>query len=209
MTTLCPPEITENGAILSSYTRGQLKPVLPRPFAYPVTTPEPVGKLDLQMILPKASERTLEVFSGEDADSVFGKRYEPRMMTPEARAYRLMFSPKKDSLDEEFFAVMRLYADEAKEPLPVQVQKYPEVLVTSVADRVVILKRNIFFLSRRLAITLPESKGARQIMIYGLKPGQWRVIPEGESPIMLSVKEGQNTAFFTSAATHLRISPED
>lgn len=209
VTTLRPPELTENGAILSSYTRGQLKPVLPRPFAYPVKTPEPVGKLDLQMLIPKASERTLQVFSGEDADSVFGKRYEPRMLTPEAKAYRLMFSPKKDSAEEEFFAVMRLYAEDEKNPLPMQVQELPEVLVTCVADRVVILKRNVSFLSRRLEITLPESKGPRQIMIYGLKPGQWRIAPEGEMPLMLSVKEGQNTAFFTSGASHFRISPED
>ena len=208
VTTLRPPEKSAHGAILTSYTRGQLQPTLPRPFAYKVDKPEPTGKLALQMFLPKEEERTLEILSGEEADSVFGKRYEPRQITPEARAHRLLFSPKRDSSQEEFFVVMQLYAEEESSPLPVQVQELPSLLVTTFTDRAVIQKRNAPFLSEKFEFSLPETTATRQILIAGLQAGKWNITTEAGERFELSVEDGKNTAFFTSKATRFTLIPQ-
>ena len=205
VTTLMPPERTANGVLLTSYTRGQLKPTLPRPFAYQVKVQEPHGKLDVQMFLPKNAERTLEVFSGAEADSVFGKYYQSPLNTPETHAHRVMFSPRQPASAVEFFAVMQLYGEEERTPLPVEFQEQQEVLVAAITNRVVVLKRNVPLLTSGFEFTLPATQDEREILLYGLQEGKWIITPSGGLAIPVVVQSGRHTAFLTSKATCFRV----
>ena len=185
--TLNPPEPTAAGVVLRNGDLG-LK-----------------GRVDVRMLLPRPEERTVEILSGADANSVFGTRFEaPFADRPEANGHRILFSPKANRAGETFLAVLTM-ADESAPGLPVALDETEEAFVLSLADRVVVLPRAGGLLDGPFAIRIPDGS-SRQLLVAGLAPGDWSLAGEKET-FAVRVAEGRHTAFAVVQAGVLRIQP--
>jgi heparin/heparan-sulfate lyase len=186
--TLNPPEQTADGVILRNGDLGLR------------------GKVDLRMLLPKPDERTLEILSGPDANSVFGTRFEaPFPDRPEANGHRLLFSPKENRTREAFLTVMTM-ADEAAPELPVSLAETETAYVLSLADRVVVLSRTGTLIDKAFAIEVAPG-GNRQLLLTGLAPGAWSVTG-GPIACNVRVEAGKHTAFAVVPGGSYRIQPQ-
>lgn len=186
--TLNPPEPTADGVILRNGSVGGN------------------GKVDLRMLLPRPAERTLDILSGPDANSVFGTRFEaPFPDRPEANGHRLLFSPKADR-DQEVFLTVMLMTDETAPELPVALAETEAAYVLSLADRVVALSRTGKLIEAAFAIEVPPGDN-RQLLLAGLAPGTWS-IAGGQTACNVRVEAGKHTAFAVVPGGSYRIAPQ-
>jgi len=175
LNTLNPPEQTTDGAVLRGGDLG-LK-----------------GRVDVRMLRPRPAERTLQVLSGPDANSVFGTRFEaPFADRPEANGHRLLFSPTAARPEEVFLTVLTM-ADEKAPELPVQLAETEAVFVLTLADRAVVMGRHGRLLERGFTIDLPPGEGW-QLLLTGLAPGTWG-LSGGPTSYNLRIVEGRHTGF--------------
>ncbi len=173
--TLHQPERTADGAVLHSSDLG-LK-----------------GRVNVHMLRPRPDERTLDILSGPDANSVFGTRFEPPFADrPEATGHRLMFSPKAARDRESFLTVMTMGTEDAPE-LPVNVAETDTVYVVTLADRAVVLGKAGELLEQGFSLELPAGRNW-QLLVAGLAPGTWSVTGTAASH-HLPVAAGRHTAF--------------
>ncbi len=176
--TLNPPKPTPAGLILSNSDAGQ------------------TAKVSLQMLRPAAENRTMEILSGKDANSVFGHELSPsKPGAPQAKGQRVMFSPLKPQKTDVFLTVMTM-SEEEQTTLPVDLTETPETFIVSLADRVVVLSKTGELLKNTIKVET-HVDGESQLLLTGLKPGVWTIRSQ-DSKIQYEARvvEKKNTAHF-------------
>ncbi|MFA4869013.1 MAG: hypothetical protein WC623_12480 [Pedobacter sp.] len=166
-----------------------------------------VGKAHVDILVPAADARKLEVFSGADANSSFKFKYEaPVSSLAEGKGHRIMFTPNKESNNDHFLSVVQLTSGDTK-PLPVTHLVTPVSDVIVLADRVLSLNKGLDFINQQFSFKVP-AKGSYQIVLAGMKAGDWNVISaDGKVKFNTNVKEGENTIFFIGGSSIYKITP--
>ena len=189
LNTLNPPETTPEGAILHNSTLGL------------------VGKVHVNMLLPRPADRKLEVLSGADANSVFGMKFTPPYSAPEAAGTRLMFSPVKPAQNDVFLTVLQT-VDGDSQPLPVAYTETDGIYTVTLADRVVTLVKGTTLREKPFNVVAPAGKDQYQILLTGLKPGEWHITtPDGKALYNAQVEAGKNTLFFVATPDRYTVAP--
>lgn len=187
------PEATPNGVILKN-NRHSL-----------------VGKTHVEMLIPSASERNMEILSGGDANSSFEFKYEvPGRIVdkhyPEANGHRIMISPKKANSQDRFLTVFQFTAGDTK-PLPVSYYETPVSYVVQLADRVVSMSNSNDLIDKTFSVKI-DAKGKYQVVLTGMKPGNWNIqSKDGKTKFNATVKEGKNTIFFQAGSGEYLVTP--
>jgi len=187
--TLNMPEQTSDGFILNNQ-KGDL-----------------VGKTHVQMLLPTAAERRIEVLSGAKANHVFDTPLEaPESNHPEGSANRIMVSPAKANDRDRFLTVFQL-ADGDTKPLPVKHSETEASYVVYIDDRIVSMSNDANLIDESFTLDIP-SKGEYQIVLAGMKAGDWNIKSQnGKIKFNTTVADGKNTIFFTAGKGKYIISP--
>jgi heparin/heparan-sulfate lyase len=157
------------------------------------------------MLWPAREGRTVEILSGAEANSVFGRKFTPPVpAAAEANGHRIMFSPKEARPRDRFLTVMQ--ACDA-EPLPIEHAESDVAVTMRIADRVVILAKSAELLSAPFEVTVPQNGQMIQVLCAGLQAGRWRIASPGAADRDAAVDAGKNTLFIESAGGRYRISP--
>ena len=188
--TLDPPEATAAGVVLRNSDLG-----LP-------------GRVHVRMLRPRAADRTVQILSGKDANSVFGQSFTPpKPDRPEANGHRVMFSPVKQQNGDVFLTAMMMSDGQAPEP-PVEMAELPGAFVLTLADRVVVMSSTGRLLEEPLQVDA-KADGDCQLLLTGLAPGAWSVRSrDGEIQFNTRVDAGRNTAFFVLPSGQYVVRPE-
>ena len=187
--TLNLPETSLNGVILRNSAFGKQ------------------GKVNVNMLRPKATERKMQILSGKTAYSVFGQAVaSPRPANPEAKGHRVLFSPIKARTNDIFLTVLSMSAEQAPE-LPVALVEQPDIFIITITDRVVVLSKTGKLLSKAFNLNL-TSEHKQQLLLTGLAPGPWSIRNhDGKIKLNAQVKTGHNTAFVILPAGNFTITP--
>jgi len=183
------PVITDNGFVLHNEHQGR------------------VGKTHVEMLLPAAKDRKMEVRSGEDANSSFNFKYEvPTETLAEAKGSRIMISPNSLNGNNRFLTVFQVTADDTK-PLLV---KHLETEVSDViilADRVVSMSKGNDLIDSEFILNIP-AKGNYQVVLAGMKAGDWKITgSQRKVKFNVNVIEGKHTVFFHASKGKYTITP--
>jgi heparin/heparan-sulfate lyase len=164
------------------------------------------GKTYVNMLLPAASDRKMEILSDKSANSTFGQQYEVNSPKAEARAHRIMISPKKANTRDRFLTVFQMTAADAK-PLPVDFKETDGRYQIIVADRVVSMGTGSDLIGTAFAVDVPDDI-EYEVVLMGMKPGFWNVKrADGLLNLNLNVDEGKNTIYFKGRGGKYSITP--
>ncbi|WP_341834640.1 hypothetical protein WJU16_16805 [Chitinophaga pollutisoli] len=164
------------------------------------------GNTHVQMLVPAAGARKLEVLAGADANSTFGNRFEVKSTKPEASAYRMMVTPVEARDRDKFLTVFQMAEGDAK-PLPLQFREDNGMYQLTVADRVVCMSANAADADAAFTVEVPAG-ASWQVVLAGLKPGFWNIRQEGGTVhFNTDVVAGNNTVHFTAGAGKYVVSP--
>ena len=183
------PEKVKNGVVLQNQREGL------------------VGKTYVDMLIPSAADRQIDILSGNDANSSFEHKYEaPLPDLPEAHGHRIMVSPKKASKNDRFLTVFQM-VDGDKKPLSVNYYETPVSYVITIADRVVSMSNSSDFVNK--GFTLKISSGNKyQVVLAGMKPGFWNIkSKDGKVNFNANVIAGENTIFFQADGGEYTVTP--
>jgi heparin/heparan-sulfate lyase len=187
LTTLKPPQTTPTGLTLWNESGGVK------------------GRLDVALLHPAATDRTLEIVSGPEVHRVDGTLYTPPTPAgPEANGHRIVLSPKTAQTHDRFLTVLQAGDTE---PLPVEHSELPAAFVVRIADRVVVLAKGAEPIREAFELAVPADGTTRQVVLAGLAPGTWQIGADGEAVRTVVVAAGKNTATFASPGGHYRVAP--
>lgn len=127
----------------------------------------------VNMIRPKESERSFEVFSGDSSTKVFENYYTVNSVWPEARGSRIMVSPATDAKLSEYATIFQMTEKGAAE-LPVTVEEKSSYFLLKVADKVIVLAKSDVFLDENIEFGISD-EGDSEVICLGLKSGFWCV----------------------------------
>ncbi|MEJ5960841.1 hypothetical protein [Pedobacter immunditicola] len=183
------PVITDNGFVLHNEYQGK------------------VGKTHVEMLLPAAKDRKIEVRSGEDANSSFNFKYEvPSETLAEAKGSRILITPHISNGNDRFLTVLQVAADETK-PLPVKHFETEVSHVIILADRVVSMSKHNDLIDREFILNIPV-KGNYQVVLAGMKAGDWNITgTQRKVKFNVKVEEGKHTVFFLGSKGKYTITP--
>lgn len=183
------PAITDNGFVLHNQHKGR------------------VGKTHVEMLLPAAKDRKIEVRSGEDANSSFNFKYEaPTETLAEVKGSRIMISPHHSNGNDRFLTVFQVAADDTK-PLPVKHLETEVSHVIILADRVVSMSKSNDLIDRKFILNIP-AKGSYQVVLAGMKAGEWNITgSQRKVKFNVNVEEGKHTVFFLASKGKYTITP--
>lgn len=183
------PEKTKNGVVLQNQREGL------------------IGKVYVDMLVPSATGRQMNILSGSDANSSFQFQYEPPLPDlPEANGHRIMISPKKASNNDRFLTVFQMVDGDTK-PLPVNYYETPVSYVITLADRVVSMNKGADFINKEFELKIPGSN-KYQVVLAGMKPGFWNVKSKDDKVnFNANVTTGENTIFFQAGSGGYMITP--
>ena len=178
--TLEPPQQTDAGVILNN-RQGDL-----------------VGRTHVNMLVPAAADRHIEILSGKDAFNSFGFQYEPPPTDhPEAKGHRIMIPPQHANQRDRFLTVFQMTAGDTK-PLEVEFVETEASFVVSLADRVVAMNKNSELIETPFTIRVPGD-GERQVLLTGLAPGNWSAHRGDGKPHFTGLFLRAETALFFQA----------
>jgi heparin/heparan-sulfate lyase len=183
------PEETKNGVILQNQREGL------------------IGKTYVEMLVPAASDRQIDILSDDDANSSFEHKYEPpKPDLPEAHGHRIMISPKKASKNDRFLTVFQMVDGDTK-PLPVHYYETPVSYVVTLADRVVSMSNSNGLINKSFTLNIPGN-GKFQIAMTGINSGSWNIKSRnGKVNFKANVVTGKNTIFFQGDSGEYIITP--
>lgn len=166
------------------------------------------GKTHINMLIPAAANRDVEVVSGKDANNVFQHKYEvPNVGQPEEQGHRIMISPKAPARRDRFLTVFQL-TDGDTQPLPVKYDETPVSYVVVLADRVVSMSNSRELISKGFSIEVPGD-AEYQVVLTGMAPGKWRIKDaKGKVNLNATADAGRNTIFFKARNGKYTISPQ-
>ncbi|WP_316813378.1 hypothetical protein [Pedobacter heparinus] len=184
------PEKTPTGVVLHN-NRGNL-----------------VGKTHMEMLIPSAADRSVEILSGPDATGVFNFRYEvpSAIQQPEAKGHRVMISPKNAGNRDRFLTVFQMTSGNTA-PLPVKYYETAESYVVTLSDRMVSMSNTSALIDKGFSLKVPNDK-KYQVVLAGMKPGKWNIKSRnGNVNYNASVLTGKNTIFFRAGGGEFVITP--
>jgi len=156
-------------------------------------TEEKKPKMELSMLYPAASERTMEILTGPDAHHVFGISYTPPSETPQTKGSRVMFSPKKEREHDEFLTVIQ-FVNGAEPELPVFTTETKDLFITRIGQHIVVLNRTKELLKTAQTLNISPDNDYH-VVLTGLAAGQWTV-KQGNSEQTYSVATEESTLYF-------------
>lgn len=182
------PELTENGFVLSNSYKGR------------------EGKTHVQMLYPGSANRTIEIRSGEEANSAFNMQFEaPESPQPEGKANRTMVSPKTDKAEDQFLTVFQIM-DGQSQPIDVRHEQTEVSDVIYISDRIVSINKGREAINKTFTIQVFNSDRSK-VLLCGLEAGKWVVKDERGISHEMEVKAGDNTAFFEATKGSYIVTP--
>lgn len=183
------PEKTKSGVVLQNQRDGL------------------IGKTYVDMLIPAASDRQMDILSGSDANSSFGHKYDPPLPElPEANGHRIMISPKKANNRDHFLTVFQMVDGKTK-PLPVSYYETPVSYVVVLADRVVSMSNSSDLISKEFELNISGGK-KYQVVLTGMEPGSWDIKnKDGKVNFTADVVSGKNTIFFQAGSGEYVVIP--
>lgn len=187
------PEKTSSGVILNNERKGL------------------VGKTHVNMLVPSITEDDIQIFSGSEATTSFGFKYEiPGRLSgtnyPEANGHRIMISPAKANKEDRFLTVFQITAGETS-PLPVKYYETETSYVIYLDDRIVSMNKGNSLINKPYIIKIRE-KEQLQVLLTGLEPGDWNIKSrDGKIKLNANINERENTIFFLAGKGDYLISP--
>lgn len=183
------PEKIKNGVVLQNQREGL------------------VGKTYVEMLIPSAADRQIDILSGSDANSSFEHKFEaPLPDLPEAHGHRVMISPRKPGKNDRFLTVFQMVDGDTK-PLPVNYYETPVSYVITLSDRVVSMSKGSDFISKAFTLKIP-SGNKYQVVLAGMNPGFWNIkSKDGKVNFNANVIAGKNTIFFQAGSGEYIITP--
>ncbi|WP_353196442.1 hypothetical protein [Parapedobacter defluvii] len=186
--TLNLPEQTAEGIVLHNKLAGK------------------VGKTYVDMLVPRAADRTTTVLSGAKANSTFGQEFEVRSNRPEANGHRILVSPKAAQTRDHFLTVFQV-VDGGAEPLPIGFEEQDGRYQLTVADRVVSMRADGGNTVGQFTVSVAGT-GGKQVLLAGLNPGFWQLTnAQGAVVVVHDVKPGKNTLAAELPAGIYTVSP--
>ncbi|MDR6786307.1 hypothetical protein [Pedobacter africanus] len=165
-----------------------------------------VGKTHVNMLVPAAADRNIEVLSGKSANSTFGERYEVVSPKAEANGHRIMISPKKPGRHHKFLTVFQMVEGDAK-PLPVLFKELEGRYQILVADRVLSMRAGGGLIQAPFSIDV-ENEGIYEFVLMGMEPGFWNVKRvDGKVNFNYDVVPGKNTISFKASGGKFVVTP--
>ena len=156
---------------------------------------KPKGRLELSMLRPATSERTVEILTGhKEAHKVFGVSYTPPTETVQTQGSRVMFSPKKEQEHDEFLTVIQL-VNRTEHELPISVTETKTNYVVFMGQHIVVLNRSKKLLDTAQTVDIPTNNDYN-VLFTGLAAGQWTVKQSG-SEQTYRVQADESTLYFT------------
>ena len=149
------------------------------------------------MLRPKANDRNLQILSGKDLHSFFGKYLEPpkRCRRRGTSGQRILFSPKNKQANDIFLSVLMM-SDEAAPEIPIDLEDLPNAFVLTIADRVVVLSKSGKLFQQPFSVKVKTEMNC-QLLLTALTPGDWSIYRrDGTVEFNTHVDQGRNTAFF-------------
>lgn len=194
--TLLHPTLKGNGIILHSNMDGRK------------------GATHLQLFLPEKENISVELFSGEEANSSFGTRYEvparaAQHAYPEASGHRLMVSPKKPVKNDHFLAMFQV-TDGDHSPIDVEYTENESHYQLSFRNYLLSLNKSEEMIGEAFSLVVPrENMIAVKVMIMGLKPGSWSIRDvRGQIRFQAEVIQGKNSIYFHAPVGAYSITPD-
>ena len=185
-----PPEVTTNGFILKNEYRGRM------------------GKTHVQFLEPTATERNIEVLSGDEAMSAFNMKFDaPQSSYAERTGSRTLVSPTQASTDDHFLTVLQV-VDGETEPLPVRHEQTAVSEVVYLADRVVSMNKGRDLIDQGFELEV-FSMDPSEVLLCGMKAGKWKIrhsIDNQEWTV--EAIEGKNTISFQGKKGRYMISKQ-
>jgi len=168
---------------------------------------ELTGKTYIDILVPSAADREINILSGSDANSSFEHKYEPPLPNlPEAHGHRIMVSPRKANSHDRFLTVFQVAAGDTK-PLPVNYYETPVSYVVTLADRVVSMSNSADLISAGFTLKI-LGNGKFQVAMTGMKPGLWNIKSRNRKVnFKVNVTAGKNTIFFQADSGEYTITP--
>lgn len=158
------------------------------------------------MLLPQASDRTVEILSGAEAISSFGLTYQsPDDSMPEANASRTMISPIQANKNDRFLTVFQVVDGETL-PFPVKHMTTHVSDVVVFDQHVVSRPKGNALINKSFEIEVPKGKKTYHIIINGVEEGDWNVKGPAKQKFNVQVLKGKNTIYFMAKAGNYKIS---
>lgn len=165
-----------------------------------------VGKTHVNMLLPVAEDRVMEILSGKNANSTFGVQYDVASPKAEANAHRILISPKKAMKQNKFLTVFQMAEGDAK-PLPVNFKESEGRYQFVIADRVVSMSAGSDLLQSAFTMEV-AGNGSFEFALLGMKPGFWNVRQVGgKLNFNCDVVPGKNTISFKADGGKYIVTP--
>lgn len=190
LNTLNPPEQTADGLRLGNSALGL------------------AGKVDLHLLRPEPSQRTVQILKGEEAYNVFGQQFTPPAPAkPEGHGCRVLFSPREPRESDVFLAVMPM-SDQEAPALPVSLAESPTTFALTLADRVVVLSKTGKLIATPFEVRVPAGR-QHQLLLTGLAPGAWSLqSADGKLKLNTRAEPERNTAFLLVPGGSYTVRPE-
>jgi heparin/heparan-sulfate lyase len=183
------PEITENGFVITGMRQ------------------ENPGKLIVTPLLPESADREINTIGGNDANTIFGHKFQPPAALPEASGWRTVISPKTASREDLFLTVMQIAGEKAP-PLKIELLSGPATLAVAVADRIVSFSRNADSIKSAFELKVPSTRKQYQVLFCDLTPGKWIIkAKSGQELLRAEVKADAGTLFAPLSPGEYQIAP--
>ena len=162
-----------------------------------------VGKTYVNMLIPAAANRTMEILSGKAANSNFDEQFDIKSDKAEANAHRIMISPSAANQHDRFLTVFQMTEGDAA-PLPIRFREYPSYYLVGLADQLVCMSTGSELVNTAIDLDIQANT---KVTLTGLKPGFWTVKgPDGKSR-NFDIRQGKNTLYFEGVAGKYSIMP--
>jgi heparin/heparan-sulfate lyase len=163
------------------------------------------GRLDVALLHPAATDRTLEIVSGPEVHRVDGKLYTPP--TPAGPRRTAIASCSRRKRRGRTTGFSRFCRPATPSRCPSSTANCRAAFVVRIADRVVVLAKGTEPIREAFELAVPADGTTRQVVLAGLAPGTWQIGADGEAARTVVVAAGKNTATFASPGGHYRIAP--
>jgi len=164
------------------------------------------GKTHINMLLPSAEDREMEISNLKDSTSILGPQYQIKYASPEANAYQVIAYPKKKQNHNRFLTVFQMAAD-GTEPLPIDFREIENKYIISLQDRIMCMSAGYEQIQDSFTINIDKASDFK-ILISDLKPGFWNIRnTENNTETNYIVETGKNTIFFKGSKGKYIIAP--
>ena len=157
---------------------------------------KPVGKCYMNMLIPKETDRTMQILSGKDVHTIDGVYFEPPAHEyPEKYGNRMLISPNVSS-NNKFLTILQI-TDGVATPLPVNYVETSVNYIITIADRIVGMSNSSELIKQEFSFNVLSDKNYK-VALTGLATGDWQLISNGSVSSSYNIKTRENSIFMES-----------